>query len=241
MKRFISILLSITILCTLLSMLVSADEIPEAVAESRSFHAPPIRNMIEVNLELGNVDEEFYHLLTNEYADNATPAVDWENYDWAHLDATKMDIPTWESALVWLETKADLSLLLFVRGQTDGMASTDIAGVLPKRFQKAPTEFLYELTKEDNTVWQDCVFCVIYGANDWDAMVESLETVELSGPNAEKGYEILTYMIDYAKQEYRKEIHNPHTGDSAGVFVALLVVSGLFGGVLLTQRKRLTA
>ena len=48
-------------------MLVSADEIADPVIENHSFHAPTIRNMIDVNLELENVDEEFYHLLTNAY------------------------------------------------------------------------------------------------------------------------------------------------------------------------------
>ena len=69
-------------------------------------------------------------------------------------------------------------------------------------------------------------------------MVEILETVELSGADAEKGYEILAYMIDYAENLYRMEIHNPKTGDSVGVFVALLAISGLLGCTLLTQRKR---
>ena len=60
-------------LLLVLSLLVCA--CPFAAAQDTSaeeddcigFHAPTIRKMIEVNLECGNADEEFFHLLANAY------------------------------------------------------------------------------------------------------------------------------------------------------------------------------
>ena len=67
MKKIISILLTVTLVFSLFATFVSAEEIADQITESRSFHAPTIRNMIEVNLETRNTDEEFYHLLANAY------------------------------------------------------------------------------------------------------------------------------------------------------------------------------
>lgn len=67
MKRIISILLTVTLVFSLFATFVSAEEIADQATENRSFHAPTIRKMIDVNLELQNIDEEFYHLLTNAY------------------------------------------------------------------------------------------------------------------------------------------------------------------------------
>ena len=70
MKKLLSILLAITMVFYLAPMFVYADEPAEpteTIVEQRSFHAPTIRSMIDSNLALGNVDEEFYHLLANAY------------------------------------------------------------------------------------------------------------------------------------------------------------------------------
>ena len=67
MKKLISILLSISILFSFCVPFASADDTAIQETAGRSFHAQTIRNMIEVNLELDNVDEEFYHILTNAY------------------------------------------------------------------------------------------------------------------------------------------------------------------------------
>lgn len=67
MKKRISFLLVLIMLLTFLTPTISAEEVTEAVTQPTSFHAPTIRRLIEVNLELGNTDEEFYHILANAY------------------------------------------------------------------------------------------------------------------------------------------------------------------------------
>lgn len=163
-------------------------------------------------------------------------AIDWENYDWAHLDLT-MDTQTWESALAWLRAEADPSLLLLIGSQTDGMFSTDIVCILSDRFISEPEEVLYALVNEYETSSRSYHHSIISEADDWDKMIKALESVSLSGPDAEKGYKILSEMIAYAEETYRTEITNPKTGDPVGVAVALLALSGIGGGLMIWRKK----
>lgn len=169
------------------------------------------------------------------------PTVDYSDYDWENFSIIGLDDSTWSAMCDWFRNDGDLHTIFFVAQRTDGYATTDISCIMSQRFMADPETFLYALAKEDDNIWKNCVDFLLFETYNWDTMADVLESVELSGPDAEKGYEILAYMIDCAKQEYGKEVHNPHTGDSVGVFVALLVVSGLSGAVLLTQRKRFIA
>lgn len=74
-RKLICILLSVVLIFGLSnSSLIFASENPSENDEmtgellptaDNAFYAPTIRQMIEVNLELGNQDEEFYHALAN--------------------------------------------------------------------------------------------------------------------------------------------------------------------------------
>ena len=172
------------------------------------------------------------------YADSTLTEVDWENYDWENFSIIGMEDSTWNAMCDWFRTVGDLRTLFFVAQRTDGFYTTDISSIMSQRFMADPETVLYALAKEEENTWKACSQHLILETYDCNAMVEILETVELSGADAEKGYEILAYMIDYAENLYRMEIHNPKTGDSVGVFVALLAISGLLGCTLLTQRKR---
>ncbi len=67
MKKLICILVSFVMLLSLCTPVAYADETPEAPEESTTFYAPTVRQMIEVNLELRNTDEQFFHQLTEAY------------------------------------------------------------------------------------------------------------------------------------------------------------------------------
>ncbi len=70
MKRFVCILMSLVMLLSLGAPTVFANEAPETSEEPTTFDAPTIRRMIEVNLELRNTDEQFFHQLTEAYIAN---------------------------------------------------------------------------------------------------------------------------------------------------------------------------
>ncbi len=82
MKKTLSVFLSLVMVFTLCAPTAFAVEAPEQEIEAVTFHAPTIRKMIEVNLELGNADEQFFHMLANAYL--ADPAL---------LVETIMDLP----------------------------------------------------------------------------------------------------------------------------------------------------
>ena len=174
----------------------------------------------------------------NAYAEEAQPKTDWASYDWQNFSIIGLDDSTWDSMCEWFRTDGDLHTIFFVAGRTDGYFATDISYIMSQRFMSEPEATLYALAKEDTDTWKHCGHCIIFETYDWDAMIKVLESVRLSGADTQKGYEILAYMIDYAQEEYKTEIHNPKTGDFVDVLIAVLAISGLFGGVLLTQKKR---
>lgn len=67
MKKLVSLLLAFAMLFSLCVPFAGAEEMEEQEPAGSTFHAPTIRSMIEVNLELDNFDEEFYHILANAY------------------------------------------------------------------------------------------------------------------------------------------------------------------------------
>ncbi len=62
-----------TIVFTFCAPAAFATEAPVDTTEPSTFHAPTIREMIELNLELGSSDEQFFHVLANAYL--ADPAL----------------------------------------------------------------------------------------------------------------------------------------------------------------------
>ena len=64
MKRLLCAALTVVMLFALCAPAVRAEE-TEALPQS--YHAPTIKKMIDVNLQTGNTDEEFFHLLANAF------------------------------------------------------------------------------------------------------------------------------------------------------------------------------
>lgn len=162
---------------------------------------------------------------------------DWENYDWVNFSVQGLDDSTWESMCKWFRTDAELSLLFFVAGRTDGYFSTDIAYSMSIRFLSEPENVLYALAKENKDVWQHCSRLIVFETYEHKTMIDLLENITLSGPDAEKGYEILAYMIDYAEEEYNTDITNPKTGDPVGAAVILLALSSIFCAFLVLKKN----
>ena len=170
---------------------------------------------------------------------NATEfQTDWADPSyWENLNFDTLSTETWENALVWLEAEADLPLLILIEQHADGFFGSDVGGILAKRFLSHPEDILYTLANEEPNTQKKLISSIIYGASNWEAMAGKLETVTLSGPDAEKGYKILSEMIAYAEETYRTEITNPKTGDPVGVAVALLALSGIGGGLMIWKKK----
>ena len=164
--------------------------------------------------------------------------VDYSTYDWESLDFSKIDSTTWASMREWLLTSQNLDIIFLLARNADGYYKNDICSIISVHFKSHPSAVLYTMAQEDEADWKHYGQFIIREQPDWEATVELLESIKLTGADAQKGCEILAYMIDYAENLYRMEIHNPNTGDSVGVFVALLAISGLLGCTLLTQRKR---
>lgn len=64
MKRLLCAALTVVMLFALCAPAVGAEE-TEALPQS--YHAPTIQRMIDANLQTGNTDEEFFHLLANAF------------------------------------------------------------------------------------------------------------------------------------------------------------------------------
>ena len=171
---------------------------------------------------------------------NATEfQTDWADPSyWENLNFDTLSTETWENALVWLEAEADLPLLILIEQHADGFFGSDVGGILAKRFLSHPEDILYTLANEEPNTQKKLISSIIYGASNWEAMAGKLETVTLSGPDAEKGYKILSEMIAYAEETYRTEITNPKTGDPVDGILAVMLSSGLaWGAILLNKRK----
>lgn len=164
--------------------------------------------------------------------------IDWENYDWDSFQGKDLEDEEWESLADWLRTDADISRLFFVFSHADGWVGELLDGVLADRFMADPEEVIYEIAKQNKDAWQFYVGgLVILGITDRPAFIALLESVTLSGPNAEKGYQVLAKMIASAEEEYNTEITNPKTGDPVGVAVALLALSGIGSGLMIWKKK----
>lgn len=66
LNKIVSMLLVLSLLVCICPFAAAQDTSDEADS-CAGFHAPTVRKMIEANLECGNADEEFFHLLTNAY------------------------------------------------------------------------------------------------------------------------------------------------------------------------------
>lgn len=66
LNKIVSMLLVVSLLVCFCPFAVAQDASSD-VDSYAGFHAPTVRKMIEANLECGNADEEFFHLLTNAY------------------------------------------------------------------------------------------------------------------------------------------------------------------------------
>ncbi len=70
MKKALSVFLALVLVFTFCTPAAFANEPPEQEPEATTFHAPTIRQMIEANLALDNIDEDFFHKLANAYLAN---------------------------------------------------------------------------------------------------------------------------------------------------------------------------
>lgn len=163
--------------------------------------------------------------------------IDYAIYDWENLNFSNIDSTTWASMRDWLLTSAKLDTVFLVARKATDYYKNDICSVISVRFVSSPDAVLYAMAKEGEATWKEYSKFIIREQYDWENMAKLLESIRFSEPNAEKAYEILAFMIDYAEELYRTEITNPKTGDPVGVAVALLALSGIGGGLMIWRKK----
>lgn len=167
--------------------------------------------------------------------------IDWSEFDWEKVELRYVEYDVWESMCEYFKTDAELELLFYIRGKTDGMYSTDMDGILSDRFLSDPNAMLTALTDLDFEERQDMIHSIVWGADDLDEMLPFLETVKLAGSDAEAGYEVLAEMIAYAEEAYGVDINNPKTGDPVGIVMAVMALCCVGAAGLIWRRRKIFA